>query len=450
MQRQPQFPNSILFALALVVGCQSDKSDMSIRSENFAFTTAGVKLIPTNPLKADWYGSSIAVSNGNIIVGAPGSDRAYIFTGTGTIWKQQAYVVPSSSTIVGSFGSTVAIEGNTAVVGNDWDISYLYQRNTNIWAEKQKLSEKGGPFKDRFGSSIDIDEDTIIIGAPNEDGQAENSGAAYVFLRSGTSWNQQATLRGSSSISNHKFGRAVAIDKDTAVIGSGLGYPVYFFIRTGTSWKQQKVLSEKQHGGTYNWGCSIDISLMTVAIGDPGLNSDRGSVFIFLRSGTIWNLQQKLTATGATDSDSLGADISLDHNVLVSAIYRRNALLGGVVFIRQGTAWTETQQLSIDERGYFRYVSVDGDTVALANEGSAYVYTVVKPDGGPELGPDVSPPDHSAKDIAAEADLGDALPVEGCSCTMNSAQLTSPLMPVLGLTILSLLGLARKRRPVKP
>ena len=450
--------NWLIVIVTLAVGCQEVETIPLYSVRIASLKTAGVKLVKSNPSTTDWFGTSVAVSKGSVIVGARGLERAYIFTGTGTIWKQQDYVGLSFSTGAKQFGRTIAIEGDTAVVGYNGGVAYLFQRNGISWLEKKQLFATGGPFNDGCGRSLDMDGNSIIVGAPNENGQAKEAGAAYIFVRNGTIWHQQATLRGSKSIAFSGFGIDVAIDGDTAVASSQYLNKtkeryVYIFVRTGTSWSQQKVLSWSSQGATGFWGGTVDVRNETVAIGDPRYGRN-GSVFIYTRSGTSWSIQQKITSSIARKADTLGGNVSLGQDALAVPFYTTIGYVSGVVFHRRGTTWTETQRLTTEERGTVLSISFDDDTVALANQGSAYVYKVYKPDGGPDAGPDFGPdtsqPDLSAKDMAADADLGEALPVEGCSCTMNMAQLASPLMPLLGLTILSLLRRARKRRPFKP
>lgn len=441
-------------ALVLVVGCQGSEPSLVHSVKNAALTSYGVKLIPTTPSTTDWFGRSVALSKGSVVVGAPGIDRAYIFTGSGSTWKQQDYVLPSDVAGAQEFGKTTAIDGDTAVIGYNGNIAYLFQRSGTTWLQKKRLFDKGGPYSDACGRAVDVDGDTIIVGATHADSLVEGTGAAYIFVRSGTNWKQQATLRDPNSVYHSRFGNDVAVDGNTAIISTIYlnkinNSFVYIYVRTGTSWSQEKVFSDKSHEGYGSFGVSVDVSNDTVAIGEP-INGRYGSIYVYTRSGTSWSLQQKLTSTGTAKTDYLGQTVSLDKNVLATTFQTSKAFISGIVFHRRGTTWTETQKLDTEERGHYLSISVDGDTVALGNSGSAYVYAVVKPDYGPDLGHDAGPPDLSTTDNAAAGDPRTAQPAEGCSCITGGTTRDSPRMMWFGLTGLLLLIQRGNRRRKKP
>ncbi|UCC55204.1 MAG: FG-GAP repeat protein, partial [Gammaproteobacteria bacterium] len=121
---------------------------------------------------------------------------------------------------------------------------------SSAWAltptEVAKLLAGDGATGDRFGWTVSVDGDTAVIGASSDDDKGIQSGSAYVFVRTGTTWNQQAKLLASDGAVEDVFGGSVSVDGDTAVIGadgddddSG---SAYVFVRTGTTWHQQAML----------------------------------------------------------------------------------------------------------------------------------------------------------------------------------------------------------------
>ena len=169
----------------------------------------------------------------------------------------------------------VAISGDTAVVGAPWhDVggnadqgsAYVFVRNGGTWSLQAQLFASNGGADDWFGISVAISGDTIVVGANQDDvGANVNQGSAYVFARSGSTWNEQVWLYAGDGSEWDGFGRAVAISGDTAVVG---------------------------------------------AVGDDvGANIDQGSAYVFVRQhfpwGQEWGEQAQLLAAdgaGATSS----------------------------------------------------------------------------------------------------------------------------------------------------
>ena len=156
-----------------------------------------------------YFGGSVAISEDTVMVGASGntdnginSGAVYIFTRSGSIWTQEAKLLANDGTAGDNFGSSVAISENTMIIGADNDndygeyagSAYIFTRSGSIWTQEAKLAANDGEARDFFGTSVDINGNTAIIGAYQDDDNGKYSGSAYVFTRSGTSWNQQSKL----------------------------------------------------------------------------------------------------------------------------------------------------------------------------------------------------------------------------------------------------------------
>ena len=233
----------------------------------------------------------------DIVVGANGEDSrasgepndsgaAYVFVRTGTSFGQQAFLKADNAGAGDFFGRSVAVSGDTVVVGANGLKTAAQQadRTTTVWktagrptslsARAQALASKPSsrPTTQRceatvFGTSVAVSGDTVVVGAlvedssatggPN-DNSASSSGAAYVFVRTGTSFGQQAFLKADNAEAFDNFGTSVAVSGDTVVVGalledsSATGEPndnnalasgaAYVFVRTGTSFGQQAFL----------------------------------------------------------------------------------------------------------------------------------------------------------------------------------------------------------------
>ncbi|MHC5541319.1 IPT/TIG domain-containing protein, partial [Singulisphaera rosea] len=331
----------------------------------------------------DAFGTSIAISGNTMVVGAPramvGSSsnqgEAYVFTKSSTGWIQTATLtVPASYGAANTyFGISVAISGNTIVVGaydatvgfnSAQGAAYVFSGSGTSWTETARITASDGAEGDHFGHSVAISGGTIVVGAENNN---EATGAAYVFTVSGTSWTQAAKLTASDGEPIEYFGSAVAISGSTVVVGelgsSGLNDPeaVYVFTASGSTWTQAAKLTAKDGKEGDGFGASLAISGSTIAIGAYGTNSFQGAAYVFTPSGSTWIQTATLTATDGQPYDGFGGSIAIsDATILVRG---PNA---AYVFTRTGTSWSQTAKLTAPDGqpddGFGGSVAVDGVT----------------------------------------------------------------------------------------
>ncbi|MCH7954231.1 MAG: FG-GAP repeat protein, partial [Candidatus Marinimicrobia bacterium] len=185
------------------------------------------------------------------------SGSAYIFKRTGTSWVQEAKLLPSDGAAFDNFGFSVSISGDYAVVGAFLDddnggasgSAYVFKRTGTSWAEEAKLLASDRAADDQFGVSVSISGDYAVVGAVFDDDNGDGSGSAYVFKRTGTSWAQEAKLLPSDGAAIDFFGMSVSISGDYAVVGAHRDDDsgpetgsAYVFKRSGTSWAQEAKL----------------------------------------------------------------------------------------------------------------------------------------------------------------------------------------------------------------
>jgi hypothetical protein len=178
------------------------------------------------------------------------------------------------------------------------------------WIEVQNIHSSDGASGDIFGCAVALSGDTALITAPWNDDNGTDSGSAYVFIRTGTTWTQQAILLTSDGAAGDQFGYFASLDGNTALIGapaddSSRG-SAYVFTRTGTTWTQQQKLLASDGAAGDNFGTFNTLSGDTAFIGAPfdddnGTNS--GSAYVFTRTGTTWTQQQKLLASDGATGD---------------------------------------------------------------------------------------------------------------------------------------------------
>ncbi|MEW6073444.1 MAG: FG-GAP repeat protein [Planctomycetota bacterium] len=378
--------------------------------------TEEAKLTAADGAAYDLLGESVAVDGDTALVGARGDDdfgtwagAAYVFVRSGTLWSQQAKLHAAGGAAQDEFGRNVAVSGDTALVGAHLDddvgpeagAAYVFVRSGTAWSQQAKLLAPGGAALDQFGWGVALDGDTALVGAHADDDQGSYSGSAYVFVRSGTTWSQQAKLLASDGDNDHWFGYAVSIDGDTALVGAwgdddfgSLSGSAYVFERSGTDWTEKaKLLAADGAAGDYfGFGVSLDGDTALIgAAGDDVGGPWRGSAYVFARTAGIWSQQAKLLAADGAPYDEFGASVSLagDRALVGSYLDDDFGTDSGAayVFVRSGTAWSQQAKLlpadgaAGDEFG--KGVALAGDTALVgspwdddhgAKSGAAYVF----------------------------------------------------------------------------
>jgi len=370
------------------------------------------KLVSSDSASFDCFGSSVAVSGDTVLVGTPkvppslAVGSAYVYVRSGTTWSQQAKFVASDGAVNDRFGSSVSLSGTNALVGAPGKNSaYVYVRDGTNWSQQAKLTASDGVLGDTFGSSVSLSGETALVGAAaaSTSGRA-NTGTAYVFVRSGTSWSQQAKLIASDAAVGDAFG-SVALSGDTALVGASRddttagndAGSAYLFVRSGTTWSQQAKFVASDGAANDSFGQSVALcgntALAGAALHATSAGRNAGSTYVFVRSGTTWSRQVMLVASDAAANDYLGTSVALSGDTaLVGA--RGDATTAGsyagsaYVFVRSGTIWNQQVKLTAsdgaadDEFGFSSALSGDtamvgargDDTAAGSGAGSAYVF----------------------------------------------------------------------------
>jgi hypothetical protein len=308
----------------------------------------------------------------------------------------------------------VAIDGDTALVGAQGDAgaigaAYVYVRSAGAWVLQQVLVPTDGAVGDRFGCAVALDGDTALIGADRHDLQAggTNSGAAYVFTRSGTTWALEAELAPSDHGYGDRFGCSVDLDGDTALVGAKLrdasgsadAGAAYAFTRSAGIWSQQArfALADPGSPTSDQFGGAVALDGDTALIGAdfrvvPG-KYNCGAAYVYVRSGGSWSLQQMLTASDGENGDLFGDAVALDGDR--AAIGARNHDYSGVIrsgavytFTRTNGVWSQERVLFASDRRsgdwFGSCVAMDGDIIVVGapfheagprqRAGAAYIF----------------------------------------------------------------------------
>jgi hypothetical protein len=422
-----------------------------------------------NTDSSDLFGYALAMSGDTLAIGAyqedssatgvdgdPTSNAAqqsgavYVFRRTGTVWTQEAYLKASNTEEFDFFGSSIALSGDTLAVGayqedgnttgvdgNQADnfapssgAVYVFTRTGTTWSQQAYLKASNTAANDQFGYSVAVSGDTLAVGAYQEDSSATGingnqtddgaveSGAVYVFTRTGITWSQQAYLKASNTNNNDFFGYQLSLFDHTLAVGApgedsnatGVGGnqadnsasdsgAAYVFTRTGTVWSQQAYLKASNTNAADGFATNLSLAGDTLVVASPGEDSsatgidgnqgdnsasDSGGAYVFTRTGTVWSQQAYLKASNTDAADGFGSSVSLAGDLLAVGAKHEDSNATGIdgnqgdnsasdsgavlVFRRDGGTWSQhayvkaSNSAAIDEFG--ASVAVSGDTVA--------------------------------------------------------------------------------------
>ncbi len=454
---------------------------VACRAGDAASVTQQSYLKASNTNTNDEFGYAAALSGDTAVIGAIAEDSAavgvggnqsdnsvsfsgaaYVFVRSGSSWSQQAYLKASNTGTGDRFGWSVAVSGDTVVVGARAEESnatgvdgnqnnnsaseagavYVFVRNGTTWTQQAYLKASNNEAGDQFGYSVAISGDTLVVGARGEasnaigvDGDQTNdaaggSGAAYVFVRSGTVWTQQAYLKASNTGSGDEFGAAVAISGDTIVVGArsedsnatgvggnqannsaGQAGAAYVFVRNGTAWSQQAYLKASNTGGDDGFGVAVAVSGGTAVVGayteDSGASgvdgngaddsvTNSGAAYVFARSGSTWSQQGYLKASNPGAADVFGDRVAISGDRIVIGAPREDGSSTGIdgpsnesagdsgaayLFARAGTTWSQRAYVKASNTGngdgFGWDVAISGDSMIVSAESEGSLATGV-------------------------------------------------------------------------
>lgn len=347
---------------------------------------------PVNPLNNHHFGEALAISGNTLVVGAPGEESnatgvngdstnqgslagaAYVFVLNNGVWTQQAYLKAGNTGYLDNFGGAVAMDGDIVVVGATGEdgssttingpdnngalesgAAYVYERTGTTWALTAYLKAPNAEEGDLFGSSVAVSGNTIVIGAVNEDGSArtingafnngaELGGAAYVFEKVSGVWTYQSYLKSFNLDPEDRFGTSVAIDGDTVMVGafsedsdtrvvngpdnndSGFDGAVYEFTRTGGVWFQGDYIKPGNYwpAMSFGWDVALDgnrmiataKSEMSSSTGVDGDTTDSGAfnsgaAYLFERINDTWTQIHFLKASNTHRQNEFGESAAI-------------------------------------------------------------------------------------------------------------------------------------------
>lgn len=306
-----------------------------------AWTEIG-RLTASDAAKNDRFGMRVAISGDYAVVGARFSDAglaeatglvdvgaAYVFQRRGEAWTEVQRLTASDPSERALFGYDVAIEGDYVLVsairhagsGDDSGAVYVFRLDGDTWSEVEELVASDGGESDRFGTSLAFDGRHALIAAPGSNGAGERSGSAYLFQREGDVWREVQKLVASDGAAGDHFGSAIALAGDDVLIGSASDAggensgAVYVFRRSGDVWNEVTKLTPSDRAPNLFFGSPLAVSGDSALIGAPAPFDDGRSsaVYLFRRRGESWTEVHKLTARGvAAENVWFGTAAAID------------------------------------------------------------------------------------------------------------------------------------------
>lgn len=399
----------------LVIGAQATAVSEPNQGAVYLFSrtddtwTPSEQLIAMDGAESDLFGASVAIAGDTLVVGAPlvdsGEDSnqgaAYVFARTPSDWTELGSLTPADDDVGTDFGQSVAIDGNAAVVGapsttvdgnEEQGAAHVFTRTDGTWSEAAMLVASDGMADDRFGGSVAIAGDTLVVGAALAD-PSRGVGAVYVFTRSDDSWTEAAKLTVSGESTENFFGPSVALAGNTIVVGvpdadidgtyrQGV---VYIFTRMGNTWTETAMLTASDGAYADRLGTSVARAGNTLVVGAPGADvwggPLDGAVYVFTRTDGIWMETAKLVPSRRAHYPRFGTSVALDGNTVVVGTPNSGGGHRGEVYVfaRTGDTWMETERLVasdgtvIDELG--KVLALVGNTLVVGARDAAYVFT---------------------------------------------------------------------------
>jgi hypothetical protein len=365
-------------------------------------------LVASDGRSGDRLGFIVACDGDIAAVGEPDRDAIYVFWRSGDSWSQQTKLAVTDVQAGPEFGTSLDVDGKTLIAGAYGrdarrGAAYVYTSSDGVWSMQSVLTASDGVAGDLFGNAIAIEGDTALVAAKYADGLR---GRVYVFTRGGTAWTQAQEFAPDDVAPDLRFGYAIALQGDTAVITApkpgGYRGAAYVFVRANGVWAQQaRLLAADGRAGDW-FGSAAAVDAGTVAIGAPGRDGT-GAVYVFTRTDGVWTQRTLLTSSSAARGERMGAAVALSGSRLAASSPGDNDRVGRVtVFRGAGDSWVQETALdagAIAGRKWFGYaVAMDGSTLAvgapptLENRGAAVVYGGLPPVTDPPLSSSQDPP----------------------------------------------------------
>ena len=260
-----------------------------------------IKLVAPDPMLDDRFGEAVAIYRHTAVVGASKDDdqgknsgSVFVYVFDEESWKPQAKIVPDDLVGSDAFGEAVSLDESTLAIGAPGHTHsgvrfagavYIFVRENDKWVQQAKLTPDDPGKSAQFGSCISLSFNTVVVGAPLHDTErGKDAGAAYIFVRNGERWTQQARLTSSDTKAGDRFGTGVATTGKSAIIGAPFrpeGAPgsgaAYSFISVDGKWEEKEKITPDDAGQKINYGLWIAMSGNMVIVSSYAAPNEGGA-----------------------------------------------------------------------------------------------------------------------------------------------------------------------------
>jgi len=389
----------------VILGSPGDDDDIFGNNSGSAYifvrNTAGVQCIETLSIdpwcqqakltaddaeKGELFGSGVAISGDTATVSARNDDNNNTNDGTGyragsvyifersninNNWTQTTKLRAADPSDKAQFGWHLALEGETLAVSARKDDGpdgfpgsiYIFVRNTagveclqtftiDTWCQQAKLTASDGKDGDLFGTYVALDDNTLAVGAPRNDDAGDNAGSAYIFIRNGTSWSEEAKLIAGETTGGDNFGQRVEISGNTVIVAAvkfnkPSGGAAYIFGRSSGIWSEEDKLTASSGFVGDGYGFNVEIAGDVAMVGaqtDGDFDAKSGSVYLYARTDAGWIEESKLTASDSAAGDWFGSGLAISGDT---------ALIVAVPFFVSGSFGSALVfSIDLDDDGY--------------------------------------------------------------------------------------------------
>ncbi|MBT8207583.1 MAG: hypothetical protein HKN37_13720 [Rhodothermales bacterium] len=330
----------------------------------------------------------VAIDDDIAVVGDPGDGIGIVrvYRSDDGVWTLECTLHSSKPDADEFFGSSVAVHEDCLVVGAPLadDLGpasgavEVFSYSGTAWAFMARLTASDGDSADGFGNSVAIYGDTIVAGAPGDEREdVIFVGSAYVFRHADSEWHQEEKLLG-PRIGEFVFGESVSLRDDIVLIGSPGAGKAYIFARDRAEWTLETELAPSTAGADSRFGWSVSLGIGRAAIGAFNDDGTTGSAWIFLDDLSRWTEEARVIASDGQPGEWFGRAVAInsDGTTLLVGAPNDSGFMGSTyVYRRSRESWIErTRLLSEPSFGFGSGVAISNDWAIIGAIGFAHAF----------------------------------------------------------------------------
>jgi len=387
----------------IIFGGFADCNLNGIPDECDLMATTLQRVTASDPQPLASFGNSLAIQGDIAVIGAEQDEAmieggsnvgaVYVFRRDALVWQQVTKLIALDGQPGAYFGNSVAIDGDTIVIGARRDGSaglnsgsvYVFRELEGAWVQEAKLTASDAASGDRFGVSVAIEGNTVVVGANYKwvPGQGARVGCAYIFERSEDVWQEVAKLTADDPQTDDYFGSLVAISDGIVAIGTpydddefgnNVGSISFFEMQQGVWAQTEKFLNNDDPAAGIIGNLFILLGDWLV-IGKPDddeAGNNAGAILVYERIDSVWELSSKIFPDDPVSQHRFGFSVAFYDDVLVAGTYfgsKASEIDTAYLFRKFGDTWEQIVKLTDgDDAGGDNFgttVAVDGETAII-------------------------------------------------------------------------------------